>query len=99
MIQSFAPLVSRVSGTTDATLIQSGRPIKVFGMIFTRSSTTTVNFTIADANGNTLWVATLAGTVIETISDEIPWLADKGIQITMDQTTGECVVFHSHEGT
>ena len=99
MLQSFAPILTRVDGTTSATLIQSGRPIRVFGIILSRTSTTAINFTFADANGNTLWTFTFSGSFVEPVSLEVPFIADKGLRVAMDQTNGEVIVFHTHEGT
>ena len=102
MFKSFAPRITHIDGDvvadpTAAILIQSGEPIRVFGFIISKTGTTAMTYTFADANGNTLFVLNLTHQTPKSFY--IPFIADKGLQITMNSDAGEITIFHSQEGT
>ena len=108
MFKSFATILTRVVtddvGSDITSSIQSGRPIKVFGFKVHTLPTSAPIITFADANGNTLFTFYI---IANSSSNhgficKIPFIADKGLQVTITSTTNvrvEVIVYHTHEGT
>jgi len=98
MYESFAPQFTAGSGVTSVD-IKSKNPVKVFGCILGRSATGAPVFTFNDSEGNEIFTITLAGASVIPKSFDIPWIADKGLTVSCDNSVGYFIVFHSEVGT
>jgi len=105
MFKSFSSRLTVVSGTSASpvtSLIQNGESIKVLGFYIDRTVTAVATVTFADASGNTLFVIISSGisTLDPKFRSKIPWIADKGLQVTVSVSSGNvsCTIFHTSGG-
>ncbi|MHA2063805.1 MAG: hypothetical protein ACXABY_05400 [Candidatus Thorarchaeota archaeon] len=95
MAYTIGPKFTHVAANTTDELIDSGNAIIVHGIVMTGFSAAA---TIEVANTTTVVMNLLTGSVVRTVSVNIPFLADKGIQVTTDANSTVTII-HSHAGT
>jgi len=83
----------------DDTAIADGGSITVFGIIATNEGDRTQTVILEEYNSNTE-IARFKVPSNQTEKFEIKWLADKGLQVSLDPSTFylSCTVFHSQKG-
>lgn len=95
MGMGFAPKYTHVPVSQTDSQIESGEPIYVWGIMV--SNTTAGIVTIEEANTSTVIMRFDVNTADKIQVMDIPFMADKGLQVT---TPASCVVtvFHSNAG-
>lgn len=99
---SRAPKYTKINVGADAdTAIESGNTITVFGIVVDHrgnSSTDGSRFALFEEYGTTTEIMRILVNPGESQSFGTMWLADKGLQVTLDPFYLSCTVFHSQAG-
>ena len=97
-----APRYTKVAlGSSADTQIASGDSITVFGIVVDHRGSATTDgsrFALFEENGSTTEIMRLLVPPGESVTWDVPFLADKGLQVTLDPFYLSCTVFHSNAG-
>jgi len=90
--------VFTATGSAGELTVASGGAVQVCGMLFTCGGSGASVFTITNDGTTALFTVQVGANASFELS--IPWLADDGLRVQVDQTTGapEVTVYHNSPG-